>query len=284
MGAEPPFTQEEPFEPVYEVLSPVGRSTSAAMAPVAGVEDLNNKKVAFVWDLLFSGDQMMAVIADELRARWPGVQFIGHENFENVHGVDEVRVVAELPARLKDLGADAAVIGVGACGSRTPAVMRAVAEVEKYGIPAGGHHLRGLLAAGPRDRTCHGPAHAAHSDLPRRHPCRRRRDAARQVRRVPLPHGLQPPTTVAAEDAEALRDAYAAEETCPEEIVYTGSLADVQDYFVDRRWSDGLPVVPPTRDAVHAMLDRCPHQLDLVLGELLPRRARSRHARLPSTA
>ena len=91
-------------EATYDVVRPLGRLTAVPQEAVAAVENLNGKKVAFVWDLLFSGDIMMEVIAENLRVKFPDVEFIGHENFENVHGVDEVRVVAELPARLKDLG------------------------------------------------------------------------------------------------------------------------------------------------------------------------------------
>ena len=38
------------------------------------------------------------------------------------------------------------------------------------------------------------------------------------------------------------------------EIVVSGSLADVQEYFDAREWSDGLPIVPPTRELVGEFL------------------------------
>jgi hypothetical protein len=122
----------------YDVFAPIGRRTATDLPEVPRVRSLNGKKVAFVWDLLFSGDVMMEVIERKLAGRFPDIEFVGHENFENIHGVDEIRVVEELPAKLKDLGVDAAIVGVGACGSCTPAVMRAVAEIEAFGIPAVG--------------------------------------------------------------------------------------------------------------------------------------------------
>src|SRR5579875_842147 len=55
----------------------------------------------------------------------------------------------------------------------------------------------------------------------------------------------------------------------PSEIVFTGSFEEVNDYFYDREWSDGLPIVPPTIDKVEQFLrftDRKPGEL---LGVLL---------------
>jgi hypothetical protein len=62
----------------------------------------------------------------------------------------------------------------------------------------------------------------------------------------------------------------------PREIVFTGTLDEVNDYFQERVWSDGLPLVPPTLDRVDAFLaftDRSPEE---VIGILPP-------ARLPAT-
>jgi hypothetical protein len=258
-------------EQQFDVIVPVGRSTATPMAPVAGIESLNAKKIAFVWDLLFSGDIMMEVISNQLRERWPGVEFIGHENFENVHGVDEVRVVAELPARLKELGADAVVIGVGACGSCTPAVMRAVAEVESYGIPAvgiisegfarQGHAIaraKGLLS--PRIATYPGVILADDETILR---AKSAEFLYPMVEEAFL-------TTIAASEVEALHNAHEAQIDRQGEVVFSGSLIDVQDYFHDRQWTDGLPIIPPTRDLIAAMLERSTLAPETVLGVLLP--------------
>ena len=39
------------------------------------------------------------------------------------------------------------------------------------------------------------------------------------------------------------------------QIVFSGNFDEVQDYFHEQLWSDGLPVVPPTRERVHAFLE-----------------------------
>ncbi|MEM7747744.1 MAG: hypothetical protein AAF346_05795, partial [Pseudomonadota bacterium] len=39
-----------------------------------------------------------------------------------------------------------------------------------------------------------------------------------------------------------------------------------QEYFHSRKWTDGLPVVPPTEDAVQAMLDWVVMPADQLIG------------------
>ena len=56
----------------------------------------------------------------------------------------------------------------------------------------------------------------------------------------------------------------------PREIVVRGGFKAVNRYFTEHELSDGLPIVPPTRDDVEAFLrytDRDPHES---LGTLLP--------------
>ena len=54
------------------------------------------------------------------------------------------------------------------------------------------------------------------------------------------------------------------------DIVFEGTYEEVQEYFYSKKWSDGLPIVPPTLDRVDEFLrftDRAPEE---VLGSLEP--------------
>src|SRR5579872_3419640 len=49
----------------------------------------------------------------------------------------------------------------------------------------------------------------------------------------------------------------------PRDIVFTGSFEEVNDFFYDHEWSDGLPIVPPAIDKVEQFLrftDRAPEE------------------------
>jgi hypothetical protein len=76
-----------------------------------------------------------------------------------------------------------------------------------------------------------------------------------------LVRALRAPVTVAAAGDE---------EPDPTAVVVRGSLDEVQDHFDGHLWSDGLPIVPPTRDRVERFLRCTPRAPEEVLGVLLP--------------
>lgn len=60
----------------------------------------------------------------------------------------------------------------------------------------------------------------------------------------------------------------AKETSRPEEPVFKGTLEEVNTFFHNREWSDGLPIMPPTIDKVKDFLryaDRPPHEQIVVL-------------------
>ena len=61
----------------------------------------------------------------------------------------------------------------------------------------------------------------------------------------------------------------------PADIVFEGTLAEVENHFYRMHWGDGLPIIPPTRASVEAMLrytDRDAHEL---IGTLPPENRRA---------
>lgn len=82
--------------------------------------------------------------------------------------------------------------------------------------------------------------------------------------------------TQPAPGSQAASAAAPAKPAGARDIVFRGSLAEVNDHFREKIWSDGLPVMPPTIEDVEAMLaftDRAPEE---VIGLLPP-------TRLPAT-
>ena len=64
-------------------------------------------------------------------------------------------------------------------------------------------------------------------------------------------------------------DAYASEPG-EREIVFHGGFEEVNDYFCDKEWSDGLPIVPPTRERVERFLKFTDREAEDVLGVMMP--------------
>jgi hypothetical protein len=54
------------------------------------------------------------------------------------------------------------------------------------------------------------------------------------------------------------------------EIVFQGSFEEVNEFFYDREWSEGLPIVPPTVEKVEQFLKFTERSADEVIGNLLP--------------
>ena len=58
-------------------------------------------------------------------------------------------------------------------------------------------------------------------------------------------------------------------------IIFKGNLEDVNRFFYQRGWTDGLPVIPPTEDAVAEMLTGTDLPADHIVVELEPRRGKA---------
>ena len=101
-------------EPHYDVLSPLSRKAVKTTAAAPRVPDLNGKTVCELWDVIFRGETIYPIVRDYIRNRFPGVRFVGYEEFGNFHGAREAQVSAEIPAKLRAHHADAVIVGIGA--------------------------------------------------------------------------------------------------------------------------------------------------------------------------
>lgn len=77
------------------------------------LDSLDGKRIAFLWDYVFRGDELFPVLADELMKRFGDVEIVSFEEFGNLHGADEKERVGRLPDDLRDRGVDAVVSGMG---------------------------------------------------------------------------------------------------------------------------------------------------------------------------
>lgn len=84
---------------------------------------------------------------------------------------------------------------------------------------------------------------------------------------------------VMAQIFEALAKPLSAEEASPKRkereqpsrIVFKGDLEEFNRFFYKRGWGDGLPILPPTEEAVREMLTGTDLPLDHVVGKIEPR-------------
>ena len=102
-----------PAHPTYDVVWPRSPRGVQRRRRADRLDTLAGARVAFLWDHLFRGDELFPVLAAELRARFAGIDIVGHEEFGNLHGADEVARVGRLPDDLRTRGVDAVVSGMG---------------------------------------------------------------------------------------------------------------------------------------------------------------------------
>lgn len=100
--------------PAYDVVWPLGRSAVLHSTPNLPLQDLTGKTIAELWDYVFHGDRILAILREKLAARYPGIRFIPYEVFGNLHGAQQRQLLAKMPELLKEHGADAVISLVGA--------------------------------------------------------------------------------------------------------------------------------------------------------------------------
>jgi hypothetical protein len=97
----------------YAVVWPRSPMSVEKKALAPRLASLEGRTVAFLWDYMFRGDEIWPTLKEALASRFPGVKFVDHDAFGSTHGEDEQRVLAEMPAKLRALGVDAVVSGMG---------------------------------------------------------------------------------------------------------------------------------------------------------------------------
>ena len=101
------------MESNYDVVWPKSPRGVQSRPLADRVDTLNGKRVAFLWDHLFRGDEIFPVLETELVERFPDVEIVGYDVFGNTHGRDEKEMVAGLPNGLSSRHIDAVVSAMG---------------------------------------------------------------------------------------------------------------------------------------------------------------------------
>lgn len=101
------------MEPAYDALWPGSPPGIERRELAPRLDTLSGKRIGFLWDYVFRGDELFPVLERELTSRFDGVECIGYSEFGNTHGPDEATVIDRLPDSLRSRGVDAVVSGMG---------------------------------------------------------------------------------------------------------------------------------------------------------------------------
>ncbi len=253
----------------YAVVAPVGKQTVSMITQAPRLETLDGKTIALV-----GGSFMASVTHPEIKRlilrNYPTANVILLEEIGSGGpfpgpGVAR-RAKDDFQRSLKDMGVHAVISGNGGCGLCTPKETGSSIAAEYIGIPAvtiaGPTFVKQVYSTSvnngvpaPRAATYPG-AFASHT----------REELIQNTREVLWPQlveGLTKPITedeIATLSKEAVGGA--------KDIVFTGTMDEVNQYFIESRWSDGLPIIPPTVAKVTQFLKFCDLQWDQSVGVL----------------
>jgi len=237
-------------EPSYRVLNPRGYQPETTLVPLAARPgDLNGKVVYVVhaWPAnVPSGfETVVTGVEAGLKTKFPDIRLVDRYK-DSAYSEDEPELWAEVKQKA------AAFIYVPADSAAT--TMWSVTwsgKLEGMGVPGVTLHFAALAENAERTRAKVGTP----------------------VRLVSVAGSSAPAADITDQIAKALTTPPGAAETRagpvreapPPRIALEGSLAHVQTYFDEHHRTDGLPIVPPTEEAVAAMLKGTRHGKDEIV-------------------
>ena len=70
---------------LYEVFWPGGPS-AVHTVPAAPRSDLTGKRIGFLWDYVFRGEEIFPILEKSISKRYKNVEFVSYENFGSTFG------------------------------------------------------------------------------------------------------------------------------------------------------------------------------------------------------
>jgi len=98
---------------VYEVVYPLGRSTTPVKPLAPRLDTLEGKTICELWNNVFQGNVTFLRLEELLAKKYPGVKFVSYTKFGPTHGATESQTLAALTKRLKEYGCNAVISGNG---------------------------------------------------------------------------------------------------------------------------------------------------------------------------
>lgn len=247
-------------EPTFQALNPRGNPPEIRLVPLSSRLDKLDGKTVFVihaWPAnVPSGfESVVERLIPQLKARYPRINIVARYK-EAAYSEDE----PELWAQVKREAAAFIYVPADSAATTMWSVTWA-AGLEKAGVPGVVLHFAALTQNAEATRTKLG--------TPLRLVAVPNRSGTGEGNAVDVTGAVVAALTSPLSEAERASGMRRAEP--PPRIAVTGSLSAIQDFFYAQRWTDGLPIIPPTEENVAAMLKGTRHARDeIVTKAMLP--------------
>ena len=245
----------------YAVVSPVGRSSVEMIEQAPRLETLDGKTIAVV------GVSFMT------RITHPEIKRLINEHYPTAKVIllDEIGEAGPYPApgvvrkkkeefqqKLKSMHVDAVISGNGGCGLCTPKETGSCIAAEYLGIPS-------VVIAGPgfADQAYYMAYNngvpvmrvAVYPGAFASHTTEQLIENTRNVLWPQIVEALTKPIT-----AEEIARSERRDHGDIRDDAFYGTLDEINDYFKEMNWSDGLPFIPPTYEKVNEFLKYTDYQ------------------------
>lgn len=245
----------------YKCLNPSGLDSDIERLPLCPRRPLAGKKVYLLDIGRPNSDVLIAICKKHIAQRLPNSDLVYYCK-KNGYRYDE----SEQWWNILYSDAAAVILFVGDCGSGTMRMLTLQSQLEGHNVPTVSvvcspfvHNARAVT------RTLGRPT-LRWAEIP--YPITDISDSDLEKNIIPsmdaLVEGLTKPLTDEDRSAEIIQA-----EKQPRHV-FEGSLEEVQAYFAKHELSDGLPIIPPTEEAVAEMLSGTSHAPDEVVGKVPP--------------
>jgi hypothetical protein len=253
----------------YAVVSPVGKQTVQMIKQGPRLDTLDGKTIAVVGGSFMANithpEIKRLILANHPTAKVILLSEIGSAGPFPGPGVRRVSK-DEFQKNLKEMGVQAVISGNGGCGLCTPKETGSSIAAEYLGIPAVTIAAPTFVNQVYSTVVTHGVPAPRAATYPGAFSAHSPDELARNTREVVWPQivaALTEPIT----EAE-ITDRRKASVGDPKGRVFAGTIEGVNRFFIEQRWSDGLPIIPPTVERVEEFLKYTDQPWDAVVGVL----------------
>ena len=239
----------------YAVVSPVGQSSVELIDQAPRLETLDGKTIAVV------GVSFMTSVTH------PEIKRLILENYPTARVIltDEIGICGPYPApgvrrkskeefqqKLRELKVDAVISGNGGCGLCTPKETGACIAAEYLGIPSVLIAAPGFMDQARYTALNNGVPVMRVALYPGAFATQTAEVLVRNTREILWPQ-IVDALTEPISDKERSDGASGSKGDIRDDAFY-GTIDEINEYFADMEWSDGLPIVPPTYEKVESFL------------------------------
>lgn len=246
----------ESKSPGYAVVSPIGLSAVEMISQAPRLETLEGKTIAIV-GVSFMTHITHPEIRNLIKQHYPSAKVIlsdeiGYAGPYPAPGVTR-KAKEEFQNRLKEMGVDAVISGNGGCGLCTPKEVGSCIAAEYIGIPSVMIVGPGFIEQAKYTSRNNGVPVMRVAEYPGAFAMHSADELIRNTREVLWPQIVNALTTPISDD-ERVANINGVRGDIRDDVFY-GTVDEINAYYNEMKWSDGLPIVPPTFEKVQSFLE-----------------------------